>query len=271
MWRERIVTLFCQGKHFISCLIYSRCVQVEAHTHTHTHSQSQQILKHLFTKLQSFQGHQDLKNKRHFRRFPTLNLWKNKQYQNPFVSLQNPLLCDFSCILWWGEQHDKSYSRMACCSLPVQPYTRPGVDLMLHSFLWETIVFQGISLGWGSRMLVFALFCNPEMPLEIACQHSINFRQMFLEWLIMVKWTCYEKSFDWHDTFMTHTQGQKRRCNFILEIEHTVLHGMEIFYEFSNVQMPGSKNHNSVWMNTKLYPADKCESALCVYISWVVR
>lgn len=45
-------------------------------THTHTHSRSQQILKHLFTKLQSFQGHQDLKNKRHFRRFPTLDLWK---------------------------------------------------------------------------------------------------------------------------------------------------------------------------------------------------
>ncbi len=40
MWRERIVTLFCQGKHLISCLIYSRCVQVEAHTHTHTQSES---------------------------------------------------------------------------------------------------------------------------------------------------------------------------------------------------------------------------------------
>lgn len=76
--------------------------------------------------------------------------------------------------------------------IAVQPYWRPGADLMLYSFHWETIVFQGISLGWGSRMLVISLFCNSEMPLEIACQHSINFRQMFLEWLIMVKWTCYE-------------------------------------------------------------------------------
>ncbi len=44
---------------------------------------------------------------------------------------------------------------------------------------------------------------------------------------------------------------------------------MEILYEFSKVQIPGSKNHDSVCMNTRLYPADKRESAfgiVCVYI-----
>lgn len=122
--------------------------------------------------------------------------------------------CDFSLVSWWENKHDKSYFRMVCCSMPVNH--EHGTDLMLHSFhnclsgnlvgmrvthVGDLPVLQSWNPTWN---------CLPTFhQLSTDAPRMADYGQTNVLW---------GKCLDWHDTFMTHTQGE-RHCNLIPEIE----------------------------------------------------